>query len=464
MKYRLFTALFIILLIFLSACRKEPYPVLEHEPVSNVSVYEDHSEVLVDWLKNGYRNMIVVNVDYHDDLRYVPDRKLKTLKLLADGQQWDEISMRRDRGAESLYTVADFLYPAYRLGIIKKLYWVSPSRLLEAPDIEKGAREFLRAFGYPEEVIKTFRKDGQAVKGKIFGLDVVISSIRNLPKIKEPVLFTVDVDYFSNAALKKNIGGLEVVRDFLVYLWGKRIKVRHVSIAYSVNGGYADIVYRHAGDEVRYAFEHPEMINEGTIPPLWRLREAGYGLLRNEQYEHALKAFDDALNVYHEEPALLSGKAITLAFLEKHNEAFNVLEKLVSVAPVYDYTYIYIGNKLGEKGDVENAEKYFKKYLQRRPDSYYGLMAYADFLYNSARDEEALNFYLKVLSLGEYVKAVMYAGDALFHLGRFDEAMRYYERGLKLLDEVGYHSLRDFPESVRNINIIRAHPKKLQKG
>ncbi len=57
-------------------------------------------------------------------------------------------------------------------------------------------------------------------------------------------------------------------------------------------------------------------------------------------------------------------------------------------------------------------------------------MAYGDIFYDNERDEEALKVY--------------------------QEAMTYYERGLKLLNEVGYKSLRNYPESVRNMNIIQS--------
>jgi tetratricopeptide (TPR) repeat protein len=447
--------------MLLPGCQRERYPVVAKDMIPETSMYEDQSSVLVEWLRKGYKDMAVVNIDYHDDLRYVPEAKIEELRTLAENKRWDEISSKGDAlGAKGLFTVSDFLYPAYRLGIIKKLYWVTPSRLLEHPDVEAGTRDLLRAFGYPEDVVDTFERDGGAVTGEILGIEVTISSIRALPRIKEPVLFTVDVDYFSTKFNKERLRELGFLRDFFLYLGGKEIEARHLSVAYSVNGGYTDIASRHLGDELASILKNPEIALSAGFPGLWMERARGYEFLREGEPELSLEEFEQALEAFGEEPSLLCGRAISLALLGRDNEAFPVLERLSEVLPEYEHAYIYIGRKLGLKGDIKRAERYLKEYLRRRPDSIDALFAYGDLLYNNERDGEALKQYLKILSRVENVDAVMYAGDALAHLGRYEEALEHYRRGLKLLDGVGYRSMRNFPEAERNIRILKQRMNK----
>ncbi len=396
----------------------------------------------------------MVNVDQHDDLRFIPEYKIQRLREYTKKGLIDEINKSHDRGANSLFTVADFIFAAYKLGIIKKLYWVSPSGFLEWDDIEKGAAAFLRAFGYSEDIIKTFKKDGKVVKGKIFGLEVVLTSIRNLPHIKEPVLFSVDVDYFPNAIRKKKKRDLEFFKEFFYYLREKNIHIRDLGVAYSVNGGYTEAVYRYIGDELIYLLKHPEIASSGDFPEVWRYRERGFVLFRKGQYSDAMKVFSEALLKYPDEPSLIAGKAAVLVLSGEHKEALPLIKGLIETFPEYSYLYVYLGRILGDRKDLRGARGYLEEFLKIQPASYYGLITYGNVLYDNDRDHEALVFYNKILTMYEDVNAYMYGGDALFHLKRFQEAREYYLKGLGLLNEVGYRSLRNYPESVRNMRYL----------
>jgi tetratricopeptide (TPR) repeat protein len=455
-KGNLILALAALFVFMAAGCQRESHPVPGRDSFSEVAVYEEQSEALVDWLRKGYRDMAVVNVDYHGDLWRVPDVKMDELESLADDERWEEILSRSGpTDARMLFTAEDFLYPAYRLGVVKRLYWVTPSRLLDYPDPEVGVRDLLMAFGYPEDAVKTFRKDGNTVRGEILGLDVTVTSIRGLPRIKEPVLLAVDADYFSNKLMKENPSELEVLRDFFIYLRSKEIEVRHASVAYSVKGGYTDITARHIGDEVAGMLRDPEVAMGGGFPGLWRSRAVGYEFLREDRPEFALREFEEGLKAFGEETSLLCGKAVSLALVGRDDEALVRLRRLSELSDGYRHAYIHIGRKLRKGGSAERAERYLREYLKGNPDSVDGLLVYGNFLYNAERDEEALKAYLKVISLADNVDAVMYAGDALAQLKRYNEAMKYYERGLKLLEEVGYRSLRDFPGAKQNIEILR---------
>ena len=463
----LFTVFFICFLSmfsFILSCQNQNYPVAAADPISDIVMVEDHSEVLVQWMQAGYKELVLVNVDHHDDLRLIPEYKINRLVSLYKDKKWDEILPERDRGVRSLYILGDFIYAAYRLGIIKKLHWVATSGFLHYEDMEQGAAALLRAFGYSDDIISTFKKSGNAVTGTIFGLEVSISSMEGLPKIKEPVLLTIDSDYFPNKIEKTQSGELSVLNDFFKNLGSKNLMVRHLSVAYSVYGDYTPVTARHIGDEIAYGFQHPEIFKQQTFPELWIYRDKGFGMLRKGFHEDALNTFIEALDIYQDEPTLLLGKSLSLAFNKKDDESFQTLAELLLIKKEYDYAYIFIGSRLGKEKKIERAERYLKEYLRLHPDSIHGLMSYADVLYDDGRDEEALNIYKKVLNRDEYVNAVMYAGDALFHLKRYKEALTYYERGMSLLNEIGYRSLRNYPESVRNMNAIRSKMKGAEKS
>jgi hypothetical protein len=97
------------------SCQKQSYPVAAVDPISDIVMVEDHSEVFVQWMKAGYKDMVLVNVDHHDDLRLIPEHKINRLISMYKDKKWDEILLERDRGVRSLYILGDFIYAAYRL-------------------------------------------------------------------------------------------------------------------------------------------------------------------------------------------------------------------------------------------------------------------------------------------------------------------------------------------------------------
>jgi len=443
--------------LFVSSCsgRKiEQYPVIGINDINDVGVYEDHSEVLLRWLKRDFKDVVLVNVDEHDDLRFIPEKKIHKLRKLVEERDWNGIASAHDRGAHSLFTLADFIYAAYRLGIVKKLYWVSPSGFLKWNELQKGAEELLRAFGYPERVIKTFKVENGAVRGRIFGLEVVLTSLENLPEIDEPVLFSIDVDYFYNSIKKQKKGEIDIFREFFKELRNKKIHVMDITVAYSVNGGYTPAVYRYLGDEILELLANPEMASKDNFPLLWRYRQQAMLAYFKGEIETASKTLNEALEKFPQEPSLMAGMVAVLAIEGKHNRALKLLSSLIKQSPRYAYLGIYLGRSLSEKGALVPSLNYIKQFLKIHPNSYYGLMAYGDALYNNAKDQQAFEYYKRILSFYEDVNAYMYAADALFHLKRFQLARQFYHRALLLLKEVGYRSLRDYPESVRNMRYL----------
>ena len=460
MKRLSFYYLLISILIpfLIISCSKEDtrggYPVVGVDGVKDIYIFEDHSEALIHWIKRGYKDCILINVDEHDDIRYIPEHKIQKLKKFAKNRKWDEIANSHDRGVPSLFTLADFIYAAYRLGVIKKLYWVSPSGFLKWPNIQKGAQELLRAFGYPEDIIKTFKANGRVAEGKIYGLDVVLTSVENLPELDEPVLITFDVDYFSNSLWKLKKGELDIFTKFFSSIKKKNLHVKDVSIAYSVNGGYTEAIYRYLGDEVVFLMKRPDVAINRAYPELWKLRERGFKQYRKQKYIEALEVFENALETFPDDASLLGGKAAVLTMLNRNREALTVIKEAVKISPEYAHLYVFLARELGKKRDHKWARVYLDEYLKIHPNSYYGLITYGDVLYDNALDEEAFKYYSMILRMYDDVNAYMYAADALFHLRRFQEAKMYYQRGLTLLSEIGYRSLRNYPESVRNMRYL----------
>jgi hypothetical protein len=355
---------------------KEEYPVVMQDPIADITIVEDHSEVLVEWMKKGYKDMILVNVDHHDDLRYIPDYKIHHLKKLYEEKRWDEIHSERDMPG-GLYAVSDFIYPAFKLGIIKKVYWVSSSDLLDIDELEKGGEALMKLFNFSPSVISTFHVQDGKYTGNMYGIDVTITTSKSLPAIREPVLLSIDLDYFSNMIEQTGFYEIDVLRDFFKKLRSKEMPVMDLSLAYSVNGDYTPITDRYLGEEIIQIFRDPSLIFKiDALPVVWVARDYGFSLLRKEQPVRAYDFFYRAVRgtTIKDYPVLKLGKAVSLSLLERDEEAFDILQNLLPDYPQYDTVYLSLANARGREGKIKWAERYYREYLKRHPD--YGARVY----------------------------------------------------------------------------------------
>jgi hypothetical protein len=363
-------------MVLACSIEKEDHPVVMQDPIADITVVEDHSEVLVEWMKKGYKDMVLVNVDHHDDLRYIPAHKIYRLRKLYEEEKWDEIHAERDMPG-GLYAVSDFIYPAYKLGIIKKVYWVSTSDLLDIGELEKGGEALMRLFNFPSSVISSFQVKDGVYTGNMYGVDVTITTMKGLPAIREPVLLSIDLDYFSNMIDQTGFYEIDVLRDFFKYLKSKEMPVIDISLSYSVNGDYTPITDRYLGEEIVQIFRDPSLIFKAeALPVEWIVRDYGFSLLRKE---HPAKAYDFFYRAVRgrtikDYPVLKLGKAASLSLLDMDEEAFEILQNLLHDYPQYDSVYLYLAKANGRDGKIKWAERYFREYLERHPD--YGARVY----------------------------------------------------------------------------------------
>lgn len=358
-----------LIIAILASCHKEEYPVAAVDPVTEISVVDEHSEFLIDWMKQGFQNMVIVHIDEHDDFRYIPEYKMRQLKTLYKDKKWDEIDSSRDK-ANGLFSIADFLYPAYKLGIIKKFYWIPTTDKILSYKLQTHAQELIDSWDYSDDIADSFHKEGNTLQGNIYGLDIIITSLNALPEIKDPVLLSIDIDYFSDVIKDSKSDELDAIKDFFSKLITKNLKIKRVNIAYSTNSGHTPITDRHFCEEIIYCFNNPEILHEWNVPEIWTVRNRGFGLIRNDQPEVAMKFFHGYLSIHRNEPTLLLGKAISLSLTGKNEEASNTISRLLQSNPEYDHVYIYLSKALKEKGENQVAQQYFWKYFKRHPDYY----------------------------------------------------------------------------------------------
>jgi tetratricopeptide (TPR) repeat protein len=200
-------------------------------PLSRIFRVENHDEALPIWRNSGCAERILVHVDAHHDMWWV-----------SPGQS---------------VTIANFISPALRDGLLREIHWVVPDRSWESAEnrrhilhhLSRIQRDFPGRSGRIE-----IRRD--RISTTLFGKPLHICSVDGLPKFSEEVLLDLDIDYLIISRVKY---GSDDPRPNLPWIWPEDLLARLdsrgvqsdlVTIAYSVSGGYTPLRWKYFGDEL----------------------------------------------------------------------------------------------------------------------------------------------------------------------------------------------------------------------
>lgn len=251
--------------------------------MKNVFLIEDHDEALKVWRKNKVRGLDLVHIDAHIDFN--PHRAQPIQKIFSQAKSLKELKSRleyslafrhyqEDLGKQT--DIGNYIYSAMEEGIIRDFYWVIPGNLKEFrasakciknivqglfavigqnPE-DKALKIWLRSFGSGAE-----EKHG-TISTKLLGTNLTICILDKLPVLRHRVLLDIDTDFLIvnsilNADNTKNIGKREpwILPADLVDILKEKIKQPEViTVAYSVNGGFTPIIYKHLGDQLAYQY------------------------------------------------------------------------------------------------------------------------------------------------------------------------------------------------------------------
>jgi len=398
----------------LTACLSALPPIARAKNVASAVpaiMLEEPSGALCQWYKEGKRGMTLVRISSKPDIlsagfMLTPDREI--LKRELETKSCGELSPRTSYHLQSdaLYTVDDYVYPAFLLGVVSEVWWVVPSKTaVPEEDLEKFKGWLQARYAFPNEFIKSLQYSDGIIKGKFNGMPINMTIIENLPSFEQPVLLDVDTDYFS--ALYEN-----PVKESMLSLLGrtrlllndKNLKIDMATISSSNQTPVMSVLFNYLREYLYEIFTDPDKFSDGP-PQSWKTQ--------NEiEYQDYMLARDDALK-----------------------EA----EKLIKDLPEKPWPYFDVAWINVERGNFEEAKKHLEKAVEL--DEFYarGYFALASQLYQDKKHDqwialmdEAIEKHPNRLEL--YVNAA----DALVDLEKFEKAASYYEGAVKVNDKIGY--------------------------
>ena len=393
-----------------------------NRPLSRIFRIENHDEALPIWRKSGCTGRILIHVDAHHDMWWV-----------ALGQN---------------VTIANFISPALRDGILREVYWIVPDRSWESAENRRHILHHLSRMqkgfpGRPESI--EIRRD--RISTTLLGKSLHICSVDGLPKFSEDILLDLDVDYLIFPRVTFGHTDPHPVlpwtwpEDLLSRLHARDVQSDLVTIAYSVYGGYTPLRWKYFGDEL-------EARLVGADTEILR----GMGLMREGAEAAARGDFGAAEQKYCDAAGCLPNLAAPLwrlAFLyldaRRVSEARQMYQRSKNLDP--GYRPPFNSDALWHFWDRRwaAAEREYRHTLELDPDDAFahlgqGWMALKRSDWSAAESE----FRRALETQPDLLDAHRSLGKVLQKLGRRREAVAAYEKSLKLA-LAGQESLQESP-------------------
>lgn len=433
-------ALFSFMLPLLSPCAHAgEFPVFGHDRVCGACLLEDHSEALLHWARSGVEDAVLINIDAHDDLRWIAPEKIEKLKHLVQSENWPSLRAADSGGDHGLYHPGSFIYAACRLGMIRSVYWVIPFSYFQGPDTTGALNRFLADYGFDQRCIDTFSLHHGCYQGTYEGIPLTISGIEQLPQIHEPVILSVDADFFPPFALWYDRDVLTAMSMFFSSLAQQDYRIRDAVVACSINGGFLNVARRWIADHCMGILEQPQRIG-GPYPEAWLV----HGLVdihyQNDRVEALLDLTRRSHKRYPQDLCLMAYQAFALQATGESRRAYELACTLGGLDTRYAFVLADLGQGLIDQGNLETALPYFRAAYQADPDMNFRQKNLGDALMAAGRYGQALHYYKDYRQKNGSFPVVFAMGDAALELGDTHQAHTWFEQGVFGLKELRYVS------------------------
>jgi tetratricopeptide (TPR) repeat protein len=449
----LFSRLLPVMVLALAGC-SEPLPTVGGKVVGDsgevgvdsiraVRLFENHSTALIEWRRAGVRDRVLVHLDGHADLDWLPDI---TVARIAAARP-DELPALElhpytmDGTALGRFGIWNFIYPAARMGIVRELVWVVPDGSLGDPEsVVRLARDIL--VGKLEMVsVKEalgLQAVGRAIQGEILGVPILVCEIGDLPVIHEPVLLDVDLDYFTTgSAVSQSVtaGPWISPRAVIDVLQKKQIRTDLVTLSYSTIGGFLPPGSRWIGPTMVRELRKPR----AELPAGDRARMEAQEAMEAGDAGLAVELYGQWTRVEPDSACAWFSYARALEEAGRMDEAVVAGRQAVARDPILAHEALFQADRLWFNRSYGPALAEYERYLERLPVgpfTAYALRRQGGCLRRLNRDAEAEAVYRRMLELApDHGDTLLDLGILLREKGDVEEAMALLRKARELLPD-----------------------------
>lgn len=368
-------------------------PVLGKDPLVRPLMVEDHSELLAHWAEKGIRDAILINIDTHDDIRWISEEKIDALRRIYQQKDWTRFKKADSLAEGSLYHLGNWIYAGGRMGIFREVYWVIPFDIFSMQDPDAKLRRFLRDYEFNEQEIQTFTLRDRHFHGTFHGVPLTICDIKSLPEISSPLLLSVDTDFFPPYSTVHEKSYLPSLHEVFQALYSKKYRILDAAVSYSVNGDFLPPYLRWVGDTIGMVLEKPGLMEEQPSQLLLLLQELDNNYRGTDAA--AMLELIDTLQTRDQAASVQAYKAFAHLLQGNHESAYRSAVECSVMDKRYCTVLPYIGTYLYSKGQYRDAEKFYLAGFAANPEMANGLFQYGHCLRQMGRVKEAIVWYEK---------------------------------------------------------------------
>jgi tetratricopeptide (TPR) repeat protein len=410
------------------------------EPLSEVSLFENHYETYLHWLRTNQHERIVLHFDTHVDLDWMREKDLQSL-LQAPTPEMARKFVQSPFGyyipEQKVMHVGNWLYAAYKKNMIRQLVWVVPdSVLLDQDWLEKfqtGLR--LHQRNITEDEIKSFQINDHTIAGQLYGLPITICRLGDVPSFSEPILLDIDIDYFSfDSAIWLN--RLQEPRrwpeDLIRTLREKNLKTDQVTISSSVQGGYTALPYKWLGEDLRYRLLAGSKLSPDSLAFFSLLRE-GHHLVAQGEFEKSLAVFEQAHRLKPDQAAVLFGLGMAEGFAGRDDRANEHLRQAAALGQGYRDVLLYKAEELYYDKHFAKASEWYRRIDKASPQAAAHIQRnYAGAQQSLGNNPAAISAYQFALKINPNdVHSLRRLGDCYLAENQTGQAAMSYQQGLQ---------------------------------
>ena len=431
----------LILMVVVGCSKSQPQPYFGKDPITDATMHERQSDLLVEWCKRGYRKKTLLHFSSLSDLEFVPDGTSDQIAGLYKQKKIDELGRAQDQGVAGLYSSRNVLYAAAHSGAVKEIYWVIPYKFVEQAGGGIAMKNFLKTVPalYDHAQIDRMELKGSILSGTVNGVRLNVCSPDSLPKFKEPVVISLSADFIRTFASEQGASSLKGARALFDAIAVKEIQVQSLHIVRGVEEGTGQPVHAYIADEFLKMATEPEIAERETAPPLWLARDMPDNMLNGGERKLVRETVAETLEEHPEDHPLLMIDIAAQLLMGDAAAPLVRAEKLCRETPADKNTVecqflVQLGDMATENA-LGNPDLFYRAALVSRPQWAYALTHQVSSLVSRGKFDEARQALAELAPVRDSLLLRLRRGDVEHQLGKTVAALKFYDQARELYDE-----------------------------
>jgi len=398
-----------------------------------VSVVELLSDSLRVWAARGVKNATVV---YVGELPGISGACLpETVALMKKGAVDELLLKPYPTSRQYPVTPVNFLSAASRAGMVKKVYWVPPTKVSVGRESIRSIGKYFGDNGVPEKELNSLWQTEKEITGRLDGIEVHVTSLDDLPKIKEETVLVVDLSFFPplyQDEIKTPFLGLFLT--FVKRLSAHNLKASTAVISCSTAYHAVSLECRFLANYLKTYLTSPDKLQAGP-PQLWTERSR---MITNQTLFQSDEMLDAASEEVGLDPADGSAQFdLAKAYLVGRDtiKMKAALDKAVSLDHGYYLEYLEMARYFRTLGFSEDADVFMKEAEKVEPADPRVYEVMHDVYFADKKYAQAAEAILKQTALGfDSPELTAALADTYWKGGQLDMAEKTFIKAISMIE------------------------------